>query len=113
MLTLYGIHTCTTVKKARAWLEQNGVIYQYHDLRRDGLNAELLQTLLSHTAWAHLLNRTSTTWRQLSAEQRADLNADKAFALMLANPTLIKRPVLLGANQFILGFDVERYQSLL
>jgi arsenate reductase len=113
MVTLYGIKNCDTVKKARLWLDQHGVTYHFHDFRGDGLSAELLQQFIDRSAWQYLLNRNSTSWRQLSAEQRAELDQPKAFELMLATPTLIKRPLLVTKDRFIIGFDLDHYQSLL
>lgn len=109
--TLYGIKNCDTVKKARNWLDQNGIAYRFHDFRTDGLTPELLQHFADHLDWNKLLNRSSTSWRQLSAEQQADLTPDKAIQLMLAAPTLIKRPVLDTGNKLIIGFKTENYQT--
>lgn len=108
---LYGIKNCDTVKKARAWLESNSIDYQFHDYRIDGLTSELLQRFASELGWSAMLNRSSTSWRQLSAEQQADLNADKAIALMLATPTLIKRPILDTSNKMLIGFKVDEYAA--
>lgn len=107
MTTLYGIKNCDTVKKARAWLDQNGVAYRFHDFRADGLTAELLQDFVERTDWSKLLNRSSTSWRQLSPEQQSDLDQAKAVQLMLATPTLIKRPVLDTGDKLIIGFSAK------
>ncbi len=104
MHTLYGIKNCDTVKKARCWLDQNGIAYQFHDFRTDGLTPELLQHLTDHLDWNKLLNRSSTSWRQLSADQQSDLTQEKAMQLMLDTPTLIKRPILDTGDRLILGF---------
>jgi len=104
MSTLYGIKNCDTVKKARQWLDQNGVAYQFHDFRTDGLTPELLQHFTDHLDWNTLLNRSSTSWRQLSAEQQSDLTLEKAMLLMLEIPTLIKRPILDTGDKLIIGF---------
>ncbi|MGZ5006356.1 MAG: ArsC family reductase [Methylobacter sp.] len=109
--TLYGIKNCDTVKKARSWLDQNGIAYQFHDFRTDGLTPELLDHFAEGLDWSKLLNRSSTSWRQLSAEQQADLSREKALQLMLSTPTLIKRPVLDTGNKLILGFKAENYQA--
>ena len=113
MVTLYGISSCDTVKKARAWLTKHGVAYRFHDFRTDGLNAALLQHFIDRSGWHYVLNRNSSSWRQLSPEQRSQLDEPKAFALMLATPTLIKRPLLVSEERFIIGFDLDHYQSLL
>jgi Spx/MgsR family transcriptional regulator len=111
VLTLYGITTCQSVKKARQWLEQHHKPYRYHDVRTDGLNAEQLHDFVARADWKLLLNRSSTAWRQLSAEQQADLNQEKAIALILATPTLMKRPVLDTGVQLLVGFTAERYET--
>ncbi len=105
--TLYGIKNCDTVKKARSWLDQNNIAYRFHDFRSDGLTPELLQRFAEHLDWSKLLNRSSTSWRQLSTEQQSDLSLEKALQLMLTTPTLIKRPVLDTGDQLILGFSVK------
>lgn len=107
MYTLYGIKTCDTVRKARDWLAQHGVAYRYHDFRSDGCPAELLADFIARTDWRQLLNRNSASWRQLNDDQRADLTADKARALLLLNPTLIKRPILDVGDALIVGFAAK------
>jgi arsenate reductase (glutaredoxin) len=107
MYTLYGIKNCDTVKKARNWLDQNNIAYRFHDFRTDGLVLELLEHFANHLGWNKLLNRSSTSWRQLSAEQQSDLTQEKALQLMLTTPTLIKRPILDVGDQLILGFTAR------
>jgi Spx/MgsR family transcriptional regulator len=109
--TLYGIKNCDTVKKARNWLDHNGISYRFHDFRTDGLTPELLQHFADHLDWTKLLNRSSTSWRQLSTEQQSDLTQEKAMQLMLTTPTLIKRPVLESGDKLMLGFKAENYQT--
>ena len=111
MHTLYGIKNCDTVKKAKQWLEQNNIAYQVHDFRADELTSSQLSDFVSRVDWSNLLNRSSTSWRQLSIEQQSDLTAEKAIALMLANPTLIKRPVLDAGDKLIIGFKVDHYKT--
>ncbi len=112
MFTLYGIKNCDTIKKARNWLESHDVDYQFHDYRVDGLEKALLEKFESKLGWDVMLNRRSTSWRQLSDEQKNDLDAEKALQLMQASPTLIKRPILDTGDQLIIGFKAEQYQSL-
>jgi Spx/MgsR family transcriptional regulator len=111
MHTLYGIKNCDTVKKARLWLDKNGIAYQFHDFRADGLTTSQLNDFAARVHWNSLLNRSSTSWRQLSAEQQSDLTLEKAIALMLNTPTLIKRPILDIGNKLIIGFKAENYQT--
>ena len=111
MHTLYGIKNCDTVKKARQWLDQNGIAYWFHDFRADGLTSAQLTDFAAHADWNALLNRSSASWRQLSAEQQRDLTLEKAIALMLNTPTLIKRPVLDTGDKLIIGFKADHYQT--
>ena len=113
MLILYGIKNCDSVKKARLWLDENNVDYQFHDFRIDGLTVQQIQSFIAKAGWEKLLNKRSTSWRQLDELQQADLNAEKAAVLMLDNPTLIKRPVLQLDEQLIIGFNAKIYQSIL
>ncbi len=109
MLTLYGIKNCDTCKKARAWLEQHQVEFRFHDFRIDGLSEEQLKDFVQHCGWEKLLNKSSTSWRQLSPEQQADLNEAKAIRLMLAMPTLVKRPVLKTGTDLLAGFKPDNW----
>jgi arsenate reductase len=111
MHTLYGIKNCDTVKKARLWLDQNGIAYQFHDFRADGLTTSQLNDFAARVDWSTLFNRSSASWRQLSAEQQSDLTVEKAIALMLNTPTLIKRPILDTGDKLIIGFKAENYQT--
>jgi arsenate reductase len=113
MQTLYGIKNCDTVKKARQWLDENSLVYRFHDFRADGLTQAQLIDFTARNDWSLLLNRSSTSWRQLSAEQQTDLTLEKAIALMLSTPTLIKRPVLDTGDQLIIGFKADHYQAKL
>jgi len=110
-MILYGIKNCDTVKKARAWLSAEGIAYSFHDFRADGLDAALLETFEHAAGWETLLNRRGAGWRGLSEEQRADVDRDKALALMLAHPALIKRPVLSSGSKIVVGFTPENYAA--
>ncbi len=111
MHTLYGIKNCDTVKKARQWLDQNGITYQFHDFRTDGLTLAQLNEFATRSDWNKLLNRSSTSWRQLDAGQQSDLTLEKAIALMLNTPTLIKRPILDTGDKLMIGFNAGHYQT--
>ena len=113
MIILYGIKNCDSVKKARLWLDENAVAYQFHDFRVDGLKLGQVQGFMAKSSWEALLNKRSTSWRQLTDEQKTDLNAEKVAGLLLEHPTLIKRPVLQADEQFLIGFKTETYQALL
>ena len=112
-MILYGIKNCDTVKRARAWLENNGIAYQFHDFRTDGLTLAQLESFAARLGALDMLNKSSTSWRQLSAEQQADLDEAKAIQLMLTLPTLIKRPVLDTGTEILQGFKPELYAAKL
>ena len=112
MVTLYGITSCDTVKKARRWLEERGITYRFHDLRKDGLDATLLGAWERALGWEALLNRRGATWRKLSEAQRCGLDRDRAVALMLAHPTLVKRPVLDLGGSIRVGFRQDEYEQV-
>lgn len=108
---LYGIKNCDSCKKARQWLEQQGFDYSFHDFREDGLSQDLLNDLEARIGWETMLNRSSTSWRQLDDDQKSGLNRDRACALMQAKPTLIKRPILIHGEHYLVGFKADRYQA--
>ncbi len=112
MTTLYGIKNCDTVRKARKWLENNGIDYRYHDLRADGVSAELIQQWIDAVGWEPLLNRRGRSWRELDESQRTGLDADSARALMLEYPTLIKRPVVQVDDELSVGFSADAFEAL-
>ncbi len=111
--TLYGIKNCDTIKKARRWLEEQEITYLFHDYRVDGLNAALLQSFIDKLGWESLINTRGTTWRKLTDQQRATINnADAAKALMLEQPAIIKRPLLISVKgDCLLGYKVDEYQQ--
>lgn len=113
MTTLYGIPNCDSVKKARTWLEKHEVPYDFHDFRKDGLDAALVKDWLARVGVDVLLNRRGTTWRQLDEAEKQDLGETAVARLLLAHPTLIKRPVLVHGKDLVVGVDEKRWQSLL
>ena len=112
MTTIYGIKTCDSVKKTQKWLTENHIDYHFHDFRAAGLSAEKLDEWLAHLDWQKLINKRSTSWRQLTNEQKATINPDSARQFMLGNPTLIKRPVIEHQGHYALGFNLKQLQSL-
>ncbi|PPD20561.1 MAG: ArsC family reductase [Methylomonas sp.] len=106
-ITVFGIHNCDSIKKTRLWLEQRAIAYQFHDFRVDGLDSALLDWLIDAVGYEALLNRRSTGWRQLTDEQKTGLDGEKAAALMLAMPTLIKRPLIRHRGQFSVGRKIQ------
>lgn len=112
-LTLYGIPNCDTVKKARTWLDQNGLDYRFHDFRKAGLDAATVQFWLQQLDWESLVNRRGTTWRGLPDQRKAEVqDAASAAALMLESTSVIKRPVLVKDNQAFVGFSGDLYQKI-
>ncbi|GAA5444975.1 protein YffB [Microbulbifer sp. NBRC 101763] len=112
MITLYGIKNCDTVKKARKWLEKNGVDYQFHDFREDGMDNVPLKDWLENFGWQEVLNRRSTSWRALTDDQKNSMNNDIAVALVSETPTLIKRPVTTSGNNTHFGFKETEFAQL-
>jgi len=110
-ITLYGIKSCDTMKKARAWLEGHEVSYVFHDYKSAGIDAARLERWSKEVGWQTLLNRAGTTFRKLPEDARADLDERKAIQLMLAQPSMIKRPVLDLGTRLIVGFKPETYES--
>lgn len=109
---LYGIPNCDTVKKAQKWLLQNNIPYTFHDYRKNGLDKALITTFMDKLEWTELLNKRSTSYRQLTEQQKAALTAETAAALFIELPTLIKRPLLAHNSNYLLGFKVENYKNL-
>jgi len=112
MPTLYGIPNCDTMKKARRWLDEAGVSYDFHDYKKHGIDAATLKGWCKQVGWEVLLNRRGTTWRRLSATQKQDVNEARAIALMVEFPAMIKRPVLDVDGRIEVGFSAEKYAHL-
>lgn len=111
MTTLYGIPNCDTIKRARSWLDEHEVDYIFHNYRKDGLSAEMLETFEQQLGWETLLNRRGTTWRKLPEAEKDNINRERALALLLEHPAMIKRPILELGNQFHAGFSESQYQQ--
>jgi arsenate reductase (glutaredoxin) len=113
-VTIYGIKNCDTMKKARAWLDKHGVEYAFHDYKTAGIARDQLERWSRQVGWETLLNRVGTTFRKLSDKDKQAIDARKAIALMLKQPSLIKRPVLdLGRERLLVGFKPELYEDAL
>ncbi|MCC5856925.1 MAG: arsenate reductase [Ectothiorhodospiraceae bacterium] len=113
MTILYGISNCDTCRRARRFLEDAGVTYRFHDLRRDGISAAQVQRWLAVLGSETLVNRRSTTWRALNEAERALATRDQAQALLVAHPTLIKRPILETGDTLHAGFREADFRKLL
>lgn len=112
MTTLFGIRNCDTVRRARNWLSAHSVDYRFHDFRRDGLARQTLSRWVDALGFEVLLNRRGTSWRKLPEQAREDLTAVSAMALMLDNPSLIRRPVLETDGRLLVGFAKSDYERL-
>lgn len=110
-LTLYGIPNCDTVKKARVWLDVHGRAFEFHDYKKAGIDRARLEGWVAEHGWETVLNRAGTTFRALPETDKAGLDADKAIALMLAQPSMIKRPVLDLGDRTVVGFKPEIYEA--
>ena len=108
-ITIYGIKACDTMKKARAWLDDHGVAYGFHDYKAAGIDRASLERWAGQVGWEVLLNRSGTTFRKLADADKAGLDQDKAIALMLDQPSMIKRPVLDVDGQLLVGFKPDAY----
>lgn len=111
-VTIHGIRNCDTMKKARAWLDAHGIAHAFHDYKVSGIARGTLEAWVGKAGWETLLNRAGTTFRKLPDADRADLNQAKAIDLMLAAPSMIKRPVLDTGPALIVGFKPETYAAI-
>ena len=109
--TIYGIKACDTMKKARQWLDQHGVAYAFHDYKTSGVSRPMLEGWARQVGWQTLLNRQGTTFRSLPEAAKADLSEARALELMLAQPSIIKRPVLDAQGELTVGFRPEIYAA--
>jgi len=108
-VTIFGIKNCDTMKKARAWLDSHAVAYSFHDYKSEGIAKDTLKSWSDELGWENLLNRAGTTFRKLPDAEKKDLNERKALSLMLAQPSMIKRPVLDISGKLLIGFNPEIY----
>ncbi|XKM12854.1 ArsC family reductase [Orbaceae bacterium ac157xtp] len=112
MLTIYGIKNCNTMKKAFNWLDEHGIKYQFHNYKTDGLDEATLNKMLALIDWKVLLNNKGMTWRNLSEAERAGIiDQQSASKVMLANPSIIKRPVIIDNKRSLVGFSESDYQQ--
>jgi arsenate reductase len=110
-VTIYGIKACDTMKKARAWLDDHGVAYQFHDYKAAGIDRARLESWAGQVGWEVLLNRAGTTFRKLPEADKQGVDAAKAIDLMLSHPSMIKRPVLEAGDRLLVGFKPDAYAA--
>ena len=111
-IQMYGIKNCQTMKKAMTWLESHQIEFSFHDYKKQGIDSETLSDWLNQKEWDEVINKRGTTWRKLSDQDKTNINNEKAIKLMIANPSLIKRPALLVKNKLYLGFDENLYEAI-
>lgn len=113
MFTLYGIKSCDNCRKARKYLTEKAIEFRFHDVRENGLDVAMLQRWASRSEWETLLNRKSLTWRKIPEVDRSGLNEERAFALIIDQPTLLKRPILESEESVVVGFSKQRFDELI
>ncbi|MHA6316204.1 ArsC family reductase [Altererythrobacter sp. CAU 1778] len=113
MIDLYGIPNCDTVKKARKWLDTQGIAYEFHDYKKEGVDGEALSRWADAVGWEVLLNRRGTTFRKLDEADKEDIDRAKALALMEEHPSMIKRPVVEKAQRVLVGFTQSEWENAL
>ncbi|GAA5185176.1 ArsC family reductase [Niveibacterium umoris] len=113
MITIYGIKNCNSMKKAFDWLAANGIEYHFHDYKKSGIDVATLERWASEAGWKKLLNTQGLTWRGLEESEKQDIDAARAIALMVAKPSLIKRPVIEGGRQLLVGLDESAFAAAL
>lgn len=111
-ITIYGIKNCDTMKKARDWLGRKGIAYAFHDYKTESIDRAHLEAWTDRAGWEIVLNRAGTTFKKLEDADRAELTREKAIELMLAQPSMIKRPVLEADGKLIVGFKPEIYEEV-
>ncbi len=109
---MYGIPNCDTIKKARKWLETEGVDYQFHDYRKQGIDAQMVKEFCAELGWDNVLNKRGTTYRQLSQEQKDNLSEATAITLLVEQPAMIKRPIIKHNGQLHIGFKADNYATI-
>ena len=111
-ITMYGIPNCDTIKKAKKWLEAEGVEYSFHDYRKQGIDKAMVETFCQQLGWENVVNKRGTTYRQLTQEQKDNLDQTSAVELLVEQPAMIKRPILLANNDYHLGFKADQYAAI-
>lgn len=112
MITLYGIPNCDTMKKARKWLTDNGIEYEFHDYKKAGIDEATLRTWIDQVGWEVLLNRRGMMWRKVPQDVKDNINESSAISLMLETPSIIKRPVLRTGSELHVGFKPDQYAEI-
>ncbi|MCZ4295642.1 ArsC family reductase [Vibrio sinaloensis] len=111
-ITMYGIPNCDTIKKAKKWLEAEGMEYHFHDYRKQGIDKAMVETFCQQLGWENVVNKRGTTFRQLSQEQKDNLDQHSAIELLVEQPAMIKRPILVANGTYHLGFKADQYAAI-
>lgn len=111
MIKVYGIPNCDTMKKARRWLEANGVEYVFHDYKKQGVPQKELKRWIKQAGWETILNRRGTTWRKLDDRLKDNIDNDSALTIMLENPSIIRRPVVESGQRLLIGYNEDEYKQ--
>ncbi|WP_454442912.1 ArsC family reductase [Vibrio bathopelagicus] len=111
-ITMFGIPNCDTIKKAKKWLEAEGIEFEFYDYRKQGINEELVKTFCAELGWELVLNKRGTTYRQLTQEQKDTLTEEKAVVLLVEQPAMIKRPILKVDGKLHIGFKADQYAAI-
>lgn len=112
MTIMYGIKNCDTIKKARKWLEAENIEYTFHDYKKEGTDESLFKGWLAELGWEAVVNRRGTTWRQLTDQQKSEMDDSLALQVMMDNPSIIKRPLLVHNGKPLLGFKADEYEAI-
>ncbi|HCK0615662.1 arsenate reductase [Vibrio parahaemolyticus] len=111
-ITMFGIPNCDTIKKAKKWLEAENIAFDFHDYRKQGIDAQMVTEFCQALGWEQVLNKRGTTFRQLTQEQKDTLNEENTIALLVDNPAMIKRPILNVDGQLHIGFKADQYATI-
>ncbi|EID7697761.1 ArsC family reductase [Vibrio parahaemolyticus] len=111
-ITMFGIPNCDTIKKAKKWLEAENIAFDFHDYRKQGIDAQMVTEFCQALGWEQVLNKRGTTFRQLTQEQKDTLNEENAIVLLVDNPAMIKRPILNVDGQLHIGFKADQYATI-
>ncbi|EGQ8522323.1 ArsC family reductase [Vibrio parahaemolyticus] len=111
-ITMFGIPNCDTIKKAKKWLEAENIAFDFHDYRKQGIDAQMVTEFCQALGWEQVLNKRGTTFRQLTQEQKDTLNEENVIALLVDNPAMIKRPILNVDGQLHIGFKADQYATI-
>ncbi|EGR2187722.1 ArsC family reductase [Vibrio parahaemolyticus] len=111
-ITMFGIPNCDTIKKAKKWLEAENIAFDFHDYRKQGIDAQMVTEFCQALGWEQVLNKRGTTFRQLTQEKKDTLNEENAIALLVDNPAMIKRPILNVDGQLHIGFKADQYATI-